>query len=215
MRNSRLVGRIVALAAVVIGVAAVVAVLAGNGGTDYTIHARFQNASQIVKGNLVQVSGTPIGKVQDIKLTDDGQADLTLHITKDGFAPLHAGTRATVRQASLSGVANRYVNLDLAPNTNRSLPEGAVIPTSSTTSTVDLDQLFNTFDPKTRKALSGVVQGLGKQYAGNAQQANKGWLYLNPSLAASSRFFNELNRDTPLLERFLVANSKLVTDLAA
>src|SRR4051812_12120867 len=182
MRNSRLVGRIVALAVVVIGVAAVVVVLANNGGTDYTIHARFINASQIVKGNLVQVSGTPIGKVNAIKLTPDGQADLTLHITKDGFAPLHAGTRATVRQASLSGVANRYVNLDLAPNTNRSLPEGAVIPTSSTTSTVDLDQLFNTFDPKTRKALSGVVQGLGKQYQGNADQANDGFLYLNPSL---------------------------------
>src|SRR3954453_23733337 len=215
MRNSRLVGRIVALAAVVIGVAAVVAVLAGNGGTDYTIHARFQNASQIVKGNLVQVSGTPIGKVQDIKLTDDGQADLTLHITKSGFAPLHTGTHAQVRQASLSGVANRYVNLDLGPNSNPALDEGSVIPASMTTSTVDLDQLFNTFDPKTRKALSGVIRGFGKQYVGNEQAANDGWLFLNPSLAASSRLFSELNRDTPLLDRFVVANAKLVTDLAA
>jgi phospholipid/cholesterol/gamma-HCH transport system substrate-binding protein len=210
-----MVGRIAALAAVVIGVAAVVAVLASNGGTDYTIHARFQNASQIVKGNLVQVSGTPIGKVTDIALTPDGEADLTLHITKDGFAPLHAGTRVEIRQASLSGVANRYVNIDMAPNSNAPLKESQVIPASMTTSTVDLDQLFNVFDPKTRKALSGVIQGFGKQYAGNADQANKGWLYLNPSLAASSRFFSELNRDTPLLERFLVANSKLVTDLAA
>src|SRR3954468_23989759 len=51
MRNSRVVGRIVALAAVVIGVVALVVVLS-NSGSDYTIHARFQNASQIVKGNL-------------------------------------------------------------------------------------------------------------------------------------------------------------------
>src|SRR3954467_9706011 len=215
MRNSRMVGRIVALAAVVIGVAVIVVVLANNSGTDYTIHARFQNASQIVKGNLVQVSGTPIGKVSAIKLTDDGQADLTLHITKSGFAPLHTGTHAQVRQASLSGVANRYVNLDLGPNSNPALDEGSVIPPSMTTSTVDLDQLFNTFDPKTRKGLSGVIRGFGKQYLGHEQQANQGWLFLNPSLAASSRFFNELNRDTPLLERFVVANSKLVTDLAA
>src|SRR3954465_15745829 len=214
MRNSRMGGRIVALAAVVIGVAVIVVVLANNSGTDYTVHARFLNASQIVKGNLVQVSGTPIGKVKDIHLTDDGQADLTLHITKDGFAPLHLGTRAQVRQASLSGVANRYVNLDLAPNSNPKLPENSVIPASMTTSTVDLDQLFNTFDRPTRKALSGVIEGFGKQYPGNADQANKGWLYLNPSLAASSRFFNELNRDTPMLERFIVANSKLVSDLA-
>src|SRR3954469_22933442 len=215
MRNSRLVGRIVALAAVVIGVTAVVVVLAGNSGTDYTVHARFINASQIVKGNLVQVSGTPIGKVNDIKLTDNGQADLTLHITKDGFAPLHTGTHAQVRQASLSGVANRYVNLDLGPNSNPKLDEDAVIPASMTTSTVDLDQLFNVFDPKTRKALSGVIRGFGKQYVGNEKAANEGWLFLNPSLVASSRLFSELNRDTPLLERFVVANSKLVTDLAA
>ena len=214
MRN-RLVGRIVALAAVIVGVTAVVVVLANNGGTDYTIHARFLNASQIVKGDRVQVSGTPIGDVRAIKLTPDGQADITLHITRSGFAPLREGTRATIRQTSLSGVANRYVNLDLPPNTNRALPENSVIQTSSTTSTVDLDQLFNTFDPKTRQALSGVIQGFGKQYAGNAEKANAGFLYLNPSLAASSRFFDELNRDTPLLERFVVANSKLVTDLAA
>src|SRR3954470_13696211 len=214
MRNSRMVGRIVALAAVVIGVAAIVAVLADNGGTDYTIHARFLNASQIVKGNLVQVSGTPIGKVQDIKLTDNGQADLTLHITKDGFAPLRQGTHAQVRQASLSGVANRYVNLDLPPNNNPALKEGSVIPASMTTSTVDLDQLFNTFDARTRKSLSGVIRGFGKQYLGNGEKANEGWLFLNPSLAASSRLFSELNRDTPLLDRFVVANAKLVTDLA-
>src|SRR3954454_15431655 len=113
MVNSRLVGRIVALAAVVIAVAAVVVVLARNDGTDYTIHAQFQTASQIVKGNLVQVSGTPIGKVKDITLTDNGQADITLHINKKGWAPLHEGTHATIRQASLSGVANRYVDLDL------------------------------------------------------------------------------------------------------
>jgi phospholipid/cholesterol/gamma-HCH transport system substrate-binding protein len=210
-----MVGRIVALAAVVIGAAAVVVLLVSGGGDDYHFKARFLNASQIVKGNLVQVAGTPIGKVDDIELTDDGQAVLDMRITKDGFKPLREGTRATIRQASLSGVANRYVDLQLPPNTNAPLPENATIGTHSTTSTVDLDQLFNTFDPPTRAALSGVVRGFGRQYKGHSDEANKGFLYLNPSLAASSRLFRELNRDTPLLERFVVANSKLVTDLAA
>jgi phospholipid/cholesterol/gamma-HCH transport system substrate-binding protein len=210
-----MVGRVVALAAVVIGAVAIVVVLARGGGTDYTIHARFQTASQIVKGNLVQVAGTPIGKVQSIALTPDGQADLKLHIDKSGWAPLHEGTRATIRQASLSGVANRYVDLDLGANSNPPLEDGAVIASHDTTSTVDLDQLFNTFDPKTRDALGGVVRGLGDQYKGQGEAANRGWLYLNPSLAASSRLFNELDRDTPTLERFIVSSSDLVTHLAA
>ena len=38
--------------------------------------------------------------------------------------------------------------------------------------------------------------------------------YLNPSLSASSRLFGELNRDSRLLSRFVVASSQLVTDLA-
>src|SRR4051812_39737854 len=194
-----MVGRVVALAAVVIGAVAIVIILARGGGTDYTIHAQFQTASQIVKGNLVQVSGTPIGKVQAINLTPDGQADLKLHIDQDGWAPLHEGTRATIRQASLSGVANRYVDLQLAPNSNPPLANGATISSADTTSTVDLDQIFNTLNPKTRKGLTGVVRGFGEQYKGEGQQANQGWLYLNPSLAASSRLFSELNRDTPTL----------------
>ena len=43
---------------------------------------------------------------------------------------------------------------------------------------------------------------------------NAGLLYLNPSLSASSRLFRELNADSKLLERFVVASSQLVTDLA-
>jgi phospholipid/cholesterol/gamma-HCH transport system substrate-binding protein len=214
LRNSRTVGRVIAAAAVVLGVALVTVVLLRNGGTDYKVYAHFQNASQIVEGNLVQVAGTEIGEVSAIKLTDNGEARLTLRITKEGWAPLREGTEATIRQASLSGVANRYVDLKLAPDDAPELEEGAAIPASSTTSTVDLDQIFNTFDRKTRDALGGVVRGFADQYRGRGEEANKGWLYLNPSLAASSRLFRELDRDTPLLERFIVSSSKLVTDLA-
>ena len=37
---------------------------------------------------------------------------------------------------------------------------------------------------------------------------NAGLLYLNPSLSASSRLFRELNRDSTLLERFVVSSSQ-------
>ena len=207
-----LAGRI--LGGVVVAVVVIALVVALSGAGEYTVHARFVSASQLVKGNEVKVSGITVGSVDDVALTDDGQADVTLRITKPEFAPLRQGTEATVRQASLSGVANRYVDLELGPNSNPALDESAIIRSHDTTSTVDLDQIFNTFDPKTRTALSGVVRGFGDQYKGQGEAANKGWLYLNPSLAASSRLFNELNRDTPTLERFIVSSSKLVTDLA-
>jgi phospholipid/cholesterol/gamma-HCH transport system substrate-binding protein len=212
LRATAPLARIVALAAVLAAAALIAAVLLG-GGSDYVVKARFQNASQLVKGNLVQVSGIKAGTVEDISLTPDGQAELTLSIDED-YAPLRRGTQATVRQASLSGVANRYVDLRLGAGDAADIPDGGVLDQDATTTAVDLDQIFNTFDGKTRRALSRLVETSDRQHAGRGTQMNAGLAYLNPSLAASSRFFDELNRDSKLLERFIVSSSKLVTDVA-
>src|SRR5206468_8249484 len=93
------------------------------------------------------------------------------------------------------------------------IDSGGVIPESSTTTAVDLDQLFNTFDPKTRKALTGLIRGYSTSYGGRGAAANEGFKYLNPSLASSSRLFRELNYDTPMFRRFVVASSHLVSDV--
>jgi phospholipid/cholesterol/gamma-HCH transport system substrate-binding protein len=208
-----LIVRAAALAAVLVVGVVIAVLLLGGPSSGYVVKARFQNAAQIVKGNLVQTGGAPVGEVTDIDLTKDGQAELTLSID-DAYAPLRRGTLATVRQASLSGVANRYVDLRMAPQRAEKIPDGGVIEQDATTTAVDLDQLFDTFDPETRKALQGVIHGSAAQIKGQGKEFNEGIAYLNPSLAASSRLFRELNRDTPLLERFIVSSSQLVTDIA-
>ena len=213
MRASAPIARIAALLAIVAAAVLAGLLLLGGGGGGYTVEARFQNASQLVKGNLVQVSGQAVGKVEKIDLTPDGQAEITMSIDED-HAPLRRGTRAIVRQASLSGIANRYVDLTLPAQGAPRIPDGGTIGQDATTSAVDLDQIFNTFDPDTRKDLQAVFKGSRKQHEGQGQAMNEGLLYLNPALSASSKLFNELNRDTPLLERFVVSSSKLVTDVA-
>src|SRR5829696_1736045 len=207
-----LIVRAAALAAVLVVAVVALLLLSGPGG-GYTVKARFQNAAQLVKGNLVQTGGAPVGKVTDIDLTADGQAEVTMKI-EDDHAPLRRGTLATVRQASLSGVANRYIDLRMAPQSAKRIPDKGIIDQDSTTTAVDLDQIFNTFEPKTRKALQGVIDGSANQIKGQGKAFNEGIAYLNPSLAASSRLLRELNRDTPLLERFIVSSSQLVTDIA-
>jgi phospholipid/cholesterol/gamma-HCH transport system substrate-binding protein len=213
LRRTPPIARIAALLAVSAAVVVAALILLGGPGKGYTVKARFQNASQLVKGNLVQVAGQPVGKVTSIDLTPDGQAQVTMKIDDD-HSPLRRGTKAVVRQASLSGIANRYVDLTLPGQGAPRIPDGGVIEQDSTTSAVDLDQIFNTFDDRTQKSLQKVFKGSGAQFHGKGQEMNEGLLYLNPSLAASSRLFRELNRDTPLLERFIVSSSKLVTDVA-
>jgi phospholipid/cholesterol/gamma-HCH transport system substrate-binding protein len=218
MGSVSVAGRIAAVLAVTAAVVLVAVLLFAGGGGGYTIKAEFQNASQLVKGNLVQVAGTEAGTVEKIELTDDGRAVVTLKIEED-FAPLKAGTKATIRQASLSGIANRYIELTLPPAPKNGqkaaeIGEGSTIGTDSTTTAVELDQLFNTLDKRTRDAVKSLFVNSHRQYEGKTDQQREVFRYLNPALSTSSRLFNEINRDTPTLERFIVDSSKLVTTLA-
>ena len=201
-----------ALAAVVLAGIAVVVLLLNRGGDDYRVNMLFQNASQLVKGNLVQVSGTPIGTIEEITLTDDGQARVVTKIHEDA-RPLRAGTKAVVRQTSLSGIANRYIDVQPAPATAPEIPNGGTITQADTTTAVDLDQLFNTFGPRERRALQGVLKGFAQLYSGRTGQANRGFNYLNPSLAATDRLFKELTFDEPGTRRFINQTARLVTDI--
>jgi phospholipid/cholesterol/gamma-HCH transport system substrate-binding protein len=213
VRNSTLIGRVAAFAAVGIAIAAVAVILL-SGGSSYRVKAIFTNASQLVPGDQVQVAGNPVGSVSKITLTPSGQAELTLTINNSTYEPLHQGTDATVRLTSLSGIANRYVDLRLGSGTAAKIPNGGVIPTSDTTSAVDFDQLFNTLDGPTRKGLQNVIQGSAAQYANAGQKAQAAWRYLNPAVASSSLLFRELNRDTSKFTNFIVKSGNLVSDIA-
>jgi phospholipid/cholesterol/gamma-HCH transport system substrate-binding protein len=213
MRNSSVIGRIAAVAAVVIAVV-VVAVILLSSGSSYKVKAIFENASQIVPGDLIEVSGNSIGTVSDITLTPNGQAQLTLNITGCAYRPLREGTQATVREASLSGIANRYIDLRLGPASGAAIKDGGVIPTTNTTSAVDLDQLLGTLNGPTRKALQDVIQGSASQWAKHAEGANAAFEYLNPAIASSSVLFREINRDTGKFTDFIVKSGNLVSDIA-
>jgi phospholipid/cholesterol/gamma-HCH transport system substrate-binding protein len=185
-----------------------------SGGPSYQVKAIFSNASQIVSGDLVEVAGNNIGTVSGISLTPNGEAQLTLSINNDNFIPLRQGTLATVREASLSGIANRYVDLRLGPGNAKTIPNNGVLPSQNTTSAVDLDQLFNTLNGPTRKGLQDVIQGSASQYAGQGKKIQAAWQYLNPAVASTSVLFREINRDTSKFTRFIVKSSNLVTDLS-
>jgi phospholipid/cholesterol/gamma-HCH transport system substrate-binding protein len=211
VRNSSVIGRMAALAALGIAVVAVVVMLL-SGGSSYKVNAIFQDAGQIVSGDQVEVGGNAVGTVSNIALTRHGQADLTLSL--NNYTPLRQGTHAAIRQASLSGIANRYIDLQLGPPNAPAIRNGGFIGTGNTSDIVDLDALFNTLNGPTRKGLQDVFQGSASQYAGRGQQAQLAWQYLNPAIATSSVLFAELNRDTSKFTKFVTNSSNLVTDLA-
>jgi phospholipid/cholesterol/gamma-HCH transport system substrate-binding protein len=202
----------VALAALALaGVLVAVLLLGGSDKTRYEV--LFQNAGQLVKDNDVQIGGRRIGSVTDIRLTNDNQALVVVEVGGT-YAPLREGTKAAIRQTSLSGIANRYIAIEPAPNNARALGDGARLETSETTTPVDLDQLFNTFDAETRRSLQRIVQGSATQFEGRGEQANQAAKYFNPALSTTQRLVNEVNRDSRTLQRFIVDGARAMTALA-
>ena len=112
--------RFAALAAV-IAAAVLVALLLFGGGDSYTLKARFINAGQLVKGNLVELGGVQIGQVTGFEVTDNGEAEVEFEVEED-YAPLPAGSRLLIRPGSLSSVANRFIEVHLPSAERRPTP---------------------------------------------------------------------------------------------
>src|SRR5687767_3722770 len=206
------IARAAAVGSLVVAIIAIgVLMFGGGGGTEYTV--RMQTANQLVKGNPVKVGGLAVGEVTDIKLSEDNQADIKVTINED-FAPLRRGSSITVRQESLPSVANRYLSLHPGPNNAEEIPDGAVLDSDETTNVVDLDQLFNTLDPKARKGLQGVLRGFGGWYVGQSDNLAQAFEYLAPSFGNLSRVMEELARDQKAFTSFIVNGAKAVSAIA-
>ena len=189
---------------------ALVAVTMLLGEKPYSVTASFENASQVVNGNEVVMGGARVGTVDAVELGDDGQALVTFHLDEP-YAPLHRGTTATVRSFSLSGIANRQIQLTTPPegSEGEEIPDGGSLDQSETVSAVDLDHIFNTLDAETVADLKKVIRGFEISYEGVGEQANEGTRYLNPFLSTSRQLFAELTFDERSLERLIVDGAQL------
>ena len=197
---------IAALAVAVIVLAIVF--FSGGGGHKYTFV--FQNAGQLVPDNQVLIGGSPAGTVTSLGLTDDNLAEVNVEIDQE----LTEGSTAVIRATSLSGVANHYVSISPGPATNETLDDGAVLGLASTTTPVDIDQLFNTFPKRTREALGEFIRGNAAVYAGQGEKGNDAYKYFGTALNRAGAFAGELNADQALLSRFIVSSARLNTAVA-
>ena len=205
----RVLVRIAVFAALIVAAVFVVLTLfGGDNGTKYKL--LFETGGQLVPGNQVLVGGQPIGTVDDISLTEDAQAQVEITVDE----ALHDGTTAVIRATSLSGIANRYVSIAPGPDSEPEIPGDSVIPATQTTTAVDIDQLFNTFDQRTRDGLAEFIQGQATVYTGNEEEANQAYKYLAPGIQSTTRLLEELTRDDQTFSEFLASGSSVLGAIA-
>jgi phospholipid/cholesterol/gamma-HCH transport system substrate-binding protein len=208
-----LLTRAIAAGAVIAAVVLAALLLFVGGDDDYVVEAEFMNGGQLGEGNGVRVAGATVGTVEDLGVSDDGQAIVRFSVDEE-YAPLRRGTRAVIKQTSQSGIANRFIDLYLGPAGGEEIEDGGRLSVDETQTAVELDQLFAIFDRKTRASTQDFIEGSDEMFRGRGAQLRRAVKYLNPSLSTGTRLFRELSRDEPLLERFLVDSAQFVGALA-
>jgi phospholipid/cholesterol/gamma-HCH transport system substrate-binding protein len=201
---------VVAVCSVLAAATLVASLIVTSAGGGYHYRLDFQTAGQLVKGNQVYIGGSPVGSIDSIGLVNDSTAQVDVQIDQQ----LHEGSTATVRATSLSGIANHYVSISPGPNNRPALGSGSTIGLSQTTPPVELDALFNAFKPNVRNGLRNFIKGNAQIYAGVGPQANQSYHYLPVALGSARRWMEEIGRDQPALERFVVSSSELVTAIS-
>jgi phospholipid/cholesterol/gamma-HCH transport system substrate-binding protein len=207
-----LAARLGAAGALLAAVIVVLILLFGT-GSPYTVRAQFQNASGLVTGNNVLIGTAAVGTVSSIGLTSNGLAQVTLHL--HGVGELHQGTVARIYEDSLSGIAAKYVELEPGPAAGPAIDSGGTIGLGHTYSEVNLDEVFNSLNAKTRGGLSNLIRGEAASLNKGGKAASRTLEYLAPGLASASDVTKELSRDEPSFDGLLVQGARAMQQLAS
>jgi ABC-type transporter Mla subunit MlaD len=122
----------------------------------YEIKVPFNEATQLAEQSDVRISGVNVGKVQGINLAPNGKQALATVEIDDKYAPLPKSTRAILRTKTLLG--ETYIELTPGDKNGPELADGGAVPEANVAQSVQLDEIFRTFNPETRAAFQNWMQ---------------------------------------------------------
>jgi len=191
-----------------------VAVIVLSGGSSYTLHIVFSDASGLVTGDDVLIGPARVGTVNSIGLTAGGQAAVQISLKSDA-SPMRQGTVARIEDSGLAALAGHYIVLYPGSGSNPPIPSGGSIPQHDAYSEVSLDEVFDALDPLTRAGIRGLVRGEAASITGRAKAANRTLEYLDPALVSTSDVTGQLSRSEPEFDRLLVEGAQTLQRLAS
>jgi virulence factor Mce-like protein len=136
----------------------------------YRIKVNFQNAFDLADQADVRIAGVTVGKVVQKQINPRGNGTLATLQLDNQYAPIHKDAQAILRTKTLLG--ETYVQLTPGSPHSPPIADGGSLPRSRVLPAVQLDQVFNTFDPTTRQAFRSWQQELAKAVRGNDQNLN-------------------------------------------
>jgi virulence factor Mce-like protein len=147
----------------------------------YNIKVVLPEGSGLQPSNQVRIAGARVGIVGSLTPHQDPStgrvtAIANLHLEKK-VEPLPKDTKAEV--LSVSAIGLKYLELEKGKS-SETIKAGHAIPVSQTTEPVDIDELFNMFDEKTRTAIQQNTNNFGDGLAGRGLEINDAIATLKP-----------------------------------
>ncbi|HEV2981555.1 MAG TPA: MlaD family protein [Solirubrobacteraceae bacterium] len=181
----------------------------------YDIKVALPEASGLQNANQVRLGGTRVGLVSSLSPHMDQRtgrvtaiADLKL---EKSIEPLPADTHAIVLSVSTIGL--KYLELEKG-SSHKPLRAGQTIPVSQTTEPVDIDQLFNMFDEKTRTAIQITTTSFGNGLAGRGVGLNETIHVLRPLVTNAIPVLHNLASPATGLREFFIALDRVASQNA-
>jgi virulence factor Mce-like protein len=157
----------------------------------YEVNIPFNEATQLAQQSDVRISGVSVGKVQDIVLSPDGEQALAKVDIIDKYGPIPRDTRAILRTKTLLG--ETYIELTPGERDGPKLADGGTLPRAQIAESVQLDEIFRTFNASTRAAFQSWQQEAAVAIAGRGADLSYAFGEFEPAFTQFDHLFRQLN----------------------
>lgn len=157
----------------------------------YELKIPFKEATQLAEQSDVRISGVNVGKVQSIDLSPHRDRALATVAIDDQYAPLPSSTRAILRTKTLLG--ETYVELTPGSRHAPELADGATLPEANVAESVQLDEIFRTFNAQTRAAFQEWMQEAAVAINDQGQNLSYALGGLEPTFTEFDKLFRVLS----------------------
>jgi virulence factor Mce-like protein len=147
----------------------------------YRITAQVRDAANLVTGNEVRIGGDRVGAISDIQPVRHRDGTVTAKLTlklDTNVKPLPADSTFIVRPRSAVGL--KYLEVTRG-RSHRGIPDGGTVALANARpQPVEMDDFFNMFDARTRKANQENLRIFGDAFAGRGIDLNTAIVELDP-----------------------------------
>ncbi len=171
----------------------------------YRFHVQFPEATQLAEQADVRIAGVPVGKVVILKGGEGNRTDATIEL-RARYAPVPRDARAMLRTKTLLG--ETFVDLTPGNESSGMLPDDGTLPRSAVAPTVELDEIFRSFDAETRAAFRTWMQSQAAAVQGRGADINALFGNLPEFVSASEDILRELNAQSEAVSQTFSATGE-------